>query len=168
MYLPFFDFRAAKGILLQIHAEGRSDLPMLSLLGRTLKDIAVSSLERGHLDAAKAEMVLTQKICLEAFRRAKIEASLVLQPHPQVFRPSGTSGGAASSAHAQWGTEDNSASFASGNIATPSSPPEARAQWEHQCVRLCLILSVSVVLQCPAVLPSFPPLPAHLASMASL
>ena len=127
--------QAAKGILLEIHAEGRSDLPMLSLLGRTLKYIAVSSLERGHLEAAKSEMVLTQKICLEAFRRAKIEASLVLSPHPQRSRPSGGSGDA--SAYARWSTENtDSASFASGDIAMPSPSPDARAQWEQQCVAL--------------------------------
>ena len=131
--------QAAKGILLEIHAEGRSDLPMLSLLGRTLKDIAVSSLERGHLEAAKSEMVLTQKICLEAFRRAKIEASLVLSPHPQRSRPSGGSGGA--SAYARWSTENtDSASFASGDIAMPSPSPDARAQWEQQCVALFSLL----------------------------
>ena len=72
---------AAKGLLLEIHAEGMSDLSMLSLLGRTLKELAMQSQNRGNMDVAKGEMILTQKIFLEAFRRAKVEASVTLEPH---------------------------------------------------------------------------------------
>ena len=74
----------AKGLILELHAEGRADLNILTLLGRTQLELGVRAKNRGALadtGIAESEMASARSVFLEAFRRAKRAATIEIDAH---------------------------------------------------------------------------------------
>lgn len=95
-------YETCKGLILDLHAEGRANINILALLGRTQLELGVRAKSRGSsAEIAESEMASARSVFLEAFKAAKRKAGVELDGHHARFRapPSskaGEGGGGAS------------------------------------------------------------------------